>query len=78
MADSKVSDLTLLAAMGGDELLYVVDDPGGTPLDRKMTLSTLLARANHTGTQPSSSISDFAAQVKAQPDATIYLARNFR
>lgn len=43
MADSKLADLTALAAIAGDELLYVVDDPAGTPLDRKVTIADLLA-----------------------------------
>jgi hypothetical protein len=41
MADSKVSDLTALANVDGDELFYVVDDPSGTPADRKMTVEQL-------------------------------------
>lgn len=43
MADSKVADLTAIAAIAGDELLYIVDDPAGTPLDRKVTVTNLLA-----------------------------------
>lgn len=41
MASSKVSDLTVLAAFDGTEILYIVDDPGGTPLDRKVTAAAL-------------------------------------
>jgi hypothetical protein len=41
MADSKISDLTALANVDGNELLYVVDDPSGTPADRKMTVEQL-------------------------------------
>lgn len=42
MADSKLSDLTAVTSLGGDELVYVVDDPGGTPVDRKVTVTNLL------------------------------------
>lgn len=44
MADSKLADLTEVTTLAGDEFLYVVDDPGGTPLDRKVTVANL-ARA---------------------------------
>ena len=42
MADSKVADLTAITTLGGDELVYVVDDPSGTPVDRKITAKNLL------------------------------------
>ena len=42
MPDSKVSDLTALAAPDDDDLIYVVHDPGGTPVDRKTTVAHLL------------------------------------
>ena len=41
MADSKVADLTEATALAGDELLYLVDDPSGTPVDRKAKVSTV-------------------------------------
>lgn len=41
MADSTVAALTALATLNGDELLYCVDDPAGTPLNRKVTASAL-------------------------------------
>lgn len=41
MADSNLPALTAVAALDGTELLYLVDDPAGTPLDRKVTLATL-------------------------------------
>jgi hypothetical protein len=41
MADTKLADLTALTTPSGDDLLYVVDDPAGTPLDRKLTVSAL-------------------------------------
>lgn len=44
MADSKVSDLTAVAALDLSELLYLVDDPAGTPLDRKITLANLITK----------------------------------
>lgn len=43
MADSRLADLPTVAAIGGDELIYLVDDPSGSPADRKATVSDLLA-----------------------------------
>ena len=41
MADTKTSALTAITTAGGDELLYIVDDPGGTPVSRKITVDNL-------------------------------------
>lgn len=41
MADSTTAALTALATIDGDELLYAVDDPAGTPLDRKVTTAQI-------------------------------------
>jgi hypothetical protein len=39
---SILSDLTEDTAPAGDSLLYTVDDPAGTPVDRKVTKANLL------------------------------------
>lgn len=41
MADSKLIDLTADATPTGDDLLYVLNDPAGTPVDRKVTITNL-------------------------------------
>jgi len=41
MADQKVTELTELVSAATEDLLYVEDDPAGTPLSRKVTLATL-------------------------------------
>lgn len=41
MADSTVAAMTGVAKIDGDELLYGVDDPAGTPLDRKFTANAV-------------------------------------
>lgn len=43
MADSTVAALTSVAAIDGNEVMYLVDDPAGTPLDRKVTTAVLAA-----------------------------------
>lgn len=43
MADSKVSALTALDPIIGEDLLYAVDNPGGTPVERKVTLDVVKA-----------------------------------
>lgn len=42
MADSKLTALTELTSVTADDLLYVVNDPSGTPVSRKCTVNTLL------------------------------------
>jgi len=41
MSDTQVTNETLISSVDGDEELYVVDDPAGTPLDRKVTTNQL-------------------------------------
>ena len=42
MADEKLTALTAIVNAGGDEIIYIVDDPGGTPVSRKITVANLL------------------------------------
>jgi len=43
MADKKISALTAVADsdIGADDLLHIVDNPGGTPVNKKMTIGQL-------------------------------------
>lgn len=43
MADQKLTELTELTSLTDDDLFYVVDDPAGTPLDRKVTRANLIS-----------------------------------
>ena len=52
MADTKLADLTALTTPSGDDLLYIVDDPAGIPLDRKIALDNLFTRGTITTSQP--------------------------
>lgn len=49
MADAKLSALTEATTLAGDEYVYVVDDPAGTPVDRRVTVTNLLANAIGVG-----------------------------
>lgn len=43
MADKKISALTQVADsdIGADDLLHIVDNPGGTPVNKKMTIGQM-------------------------------------
>jgi hypothetical protein len=43
MADKKVSELSAITNLSGDDLLLVVNDPSGTPTSSKVTISNLFA-----------------------------------
>lgn len=46
MADTKLTALTALTAITADDLLYVVDDPAGSPAGKKVTAATLREFSN--------------------------------
>ena len=41
MADSKLTGLTGLTSPTDDDLMYIVDDPGGTPASKSVTVGNL-------------------------------------
>jgi hypothetical protein len=63
MADIKVTGLTELSAPVGGDMLEIVDDPGGTPISKKVTVANLLAVA-HTHAQ--SDVTDLTTDLAAK------------
>jgi len=53
MADQKVTELANLTAAASEDVFYVVDDPTGTPVSKKITAKSLFGAvpANTTFTQ---------------------------
>ena len=49
MADTKISGLTALTTPALEDLLAIVDDPGGTPVTKKVTLEDVLSEAFDKG-----------------------------
>jgi len=49
MADTKVSALTAATSASTDDLLYIVDDPGGTPVSKKITVADRKTSLGLTG-----------------------------
>ena len=41
MADQKLTALSAIGSVTAEDLLYIVDDPSGTPVSRKVTLQTM-------------------------------------
>ena len=42
----KISELSSLVSVTGDDLLLIVDDPSGTPVTKKVTVSNLLGNSS--------------------------------
>jgi archaellum component FlaG (FlaF/FlaG flagellin family) len=49
MADTKLTNLSAISAIADEDLFYVVDDPGGTPVSNKATASQVKTYINATG-----------------------------
>lgn len=47
MADKKITQLTEATSISQDDLLLIVDDPSGTPINKKITATNLFANVNH-------------------------------
>ncbi len=61
MADQKLTQLIALATLSTDDLFYVVDDPAGAALSRKMAASVLDSRY----LQSANNLSDLASRQTA-------------
>src|SRR3990167_6282509 len=46
MADQDLTELTALSSLATGDILHVMDDPAGTPLDKKITIDNLLKSVN--------------------------------
>ena len=52
MADAKVTALSAVTTTENSDLLYLVDDPGGTPASKKVTLDDVFDRGTVTADAP--------------------------
>ena len=81
MADKKITQLTALgAAPDTADILAIVDDPGGTPVTKKVTVANLLAALDKTAGNlddydfDDNAIFGYSASVNAQTGTTYPLA----
>lgn len=72
MADQKLTQLTALASLSADDLFYVVDDPAGAALSRKMTASVLDSRY----LQSANNLSDLANTATARSNLSLVIGTN--
>lgn len=66
MADQKASALTADASPTTDDIVYVVNDPGGTPASRKVTLSNLRTLMEGNAALKANNLSDLASASTAR------------
>tara|TARA_Y100000310_G_scaffold331860_1_gene406270 strand:- start:1841 stop:2368 length:528 start_codon:yes stop_codon:yes gene_type:complete len=63
MADQKISELTAITNAASEDLIVVVDDPTGTPANKKISLLNVFANVasntTHTGTLTTTANSTF-------------------
>jgi hypothetical protein len=72
MADKKVSELSSLTHVSGDDLLLVVNDPNGSPSSRKVTVSNFFANVVSETTHKATTV--FAANTEFTGSVANYTA----
>lgn len=82
MADKKVTELTAITSVSGDDLLLVVNDPLGTPASRKVTLknffsevpvvTTVTANAEFSGTKVTMSANLMLSSLSSETTLNAY------
>lgn len=76
MADSKLSALSTIGTLDVADLLYVVDDPSGSPLSRKTTVGSLGGVVNLSGTYASLPAASTAGRLYYPTDSIYTVLRD--
>ncbi len=74
----KISELTVLTSASGDDLLVIVDDPSGTAVTKKITVSNLFGNSQANvviyGTTPANSAITIKQGTLMYNDSYLYVA----
>lgn len=74
MADTKLTALTDITTLGNDDYFYVVDDPAGTPVSRRVTALVLKTYAAPAASDTVAGVIEYAIQSEQETGTSTVLA----